>query len=571
MLIASWRVSRLERRVKAGRVDKQPKLDKIYGKMGAKVRRTALHLQGLMVKVGQFLSTRTDILPTSFTKELKSLQDAVPGVAFERIRKVVESELGSDIASNFSSFDSTPLAAASLGQVHLATLAQGGQVAVKVLRPGIERLAAIDLRALRTVTGVMQRFTKLGRRIRALEIYREFAATVRQELDYRQEAEHLLRFSRQFAQRKEVVVPRVFSAYSTRRVLVMEFIQGIKVNDLASLETAHVDTHRIVDLVVNTYLEQVLEHGFIHVDPHPGNLLVLPDGRLCYLDFGMMSDIPRRESVLFARLLLAAIVRDIDTIIHAVEELGFLQPYADKIFLKRALSFMLDRVNGVELKRGPELDEFLEEFQAFLREEPLVLQAKYMFLGRAIGMVLGLVNTLDPNIAWLPLLRERGLPKLRKLVDEATQNGEGNGNSRWLNQLSTLVESLFGETAATTAKVAISQLQSAALTSLRLPQRLEGVLDKVDRNELEIRLELSDLFHALYRQDRRITRFVSFVAAAVLTPLGFYFRGMHHLVLSWEAFCFAGIAAIRWLWALRPVNRDKGRLARNRRRRRSRR
>lgn len=527
--------------------------------MGARVRQTALRLQGLMVKVGQFLSTRTDILPTSFTRELKSLQDAVPGVPFEQIRRVVESELGSSLNSNFSSFQEEPLAAASLGQVHLATLAQGGQVAVKVLRPGIEQLAATDLRALRFVTRSLQRFTRAGRRMQAVALYREFAATVREELDYRQEAEHLLRFARQFAHRREIVVPRLFSAYNTRRVLVMEFIEGIKVNDLPSLEAAHIDTRRIVDLVVDSYLEQALEHGFIHVDPHPGNLLVLRDGRLCYLDFGMMSDIPRAESVLFARLMLAAMVHDLDTVIRCIEDLGFLQPHADKVFLKRALGFMLDRVNGIELKRGRELDEFLVEFQAFLRDEPLILHAKYMFLGRALGMVLGLVNTLNPNIQWLPLLRERGLPKLRRIVADATESNGEAGNVGWLNELSRLVEAVFGETAATTTRVALSQLQSTMASSMRLPRQLERVLEKTDGDNLEIRVDLSDVFQLIARQERRMTRLTSFVAVAVLIPLGVYLKDAGHPYLMWEAWGLSALALLRWLWALRPVHRAQGR------------
>ncbi|MCL6443055.1 MAG: phosphotransferase [Alicyclobacillus sp.] len=546
----------MQRRVKTGHTSLQPKVDKLYSRMGTRVRRTALRLQGLMVKVGQFLSARTDILPTSFTRELKSLQDAVPGVPFERIRRVVESELGSSLKSNFSSFQEEPIAAASLGQVHLATLTQGGRVAVKVLRPGIERLAAIDLRALRVVTRTLERFTRVGRRVQAVALYREFAATVREELDYRQEVEHLLRFSRQFADRSDVVVPRSFSAYSTRRVLVMEYIEGIKVNDLAALEAAGIDADRIVDLVIDTYLEQILEHGFVHADPHPGNLLVLQDGRLCYLDFGMMTDIPRTESISFARLLLAAMVRDIDTVVQCIDQLGFLQPHADKVFLKRAIGFMLDRVNGIELKQGPELDEFLEEFQAFLRDEPLILQAKYMFLGRAIGMVLGLVNTLNPNIQWLPLLRERALPKLTRIVEEATRANGATGEAKWLNRFTRLVGDVFGEAAATTVRVGVGQLQSALTASVRLPQELERVLNKVERNDLEIRLELSEVLYHLAKQERRMSRMTAFGAAAVLVPLGFYLRyagipGMSNF--AWEAWGLSALAFLRWLWALRPV------------------
>lgn len=551
LLLCARRTARLERLVKAGQLDKQATLDALYNKMGRRVRKTALRLQGLMVKVGQFLSSRTDILPTSFTGELRSLQDAVPGVPFESIRRVVEVELGSDLRSNFSFFEEKPLAAASLGQVHVAALSQGGHVAVKILRPGIERLASIDLGALRLVTRVLERFTRVGRRLQAVSLYKEFAATVREELDYRREAAHLLRFSRQFADRDDIVVPRCFSSYSTRRVLVMEFIEGTKVTNLEQLNAVGADIPSVVELIVDSYLEQVLEHGFIHVDPHPGNLLVLPNSRLCYLDFGMTSDIPRTESILFARMLLAAMVRDIDTMIQCIDQLGFLQPYADRAVLKRALGYMIDRVNGIEIERGPEFDDFKSEFQEFLHDEPLILPAKYMFLGRALGMVLGLVNTLDPNIRWAPLLRDKALPKLRSIVAEATRSEGGSTQSGWFTKLNDTIASLFGEEAGTASRIAFNELQTATLASIRLPQKIDKLVGKIDREGLDIRIELSDVLRHLTLHQRRVTRLSSLAATAILVPIGFYLRESGHVYFMWEAFTLALFSFVQWIFAMR--------------------
>lgn len=550
LAIGFWRISRLERRVKGGKTQAKDKLDRLYSQMGVHVRRAALRLQGLMVKVGQFLSTRTDILPTSFTRELKSLQDAVPGVAFAEVKKIVESETGSHLATLFDTFDEQPIAAASLGQVHRATLAQGGVVAVKVLRPGIEKLADIDLSTLKLVTRILQRYTKIGRRVQAVAIYREFAGTVREELDYRIEVQHLLRFRKQFAERKDIIVPRAFEAFSSRRVLVMEFIQGIKISDTATLEAKGIDIGHLVDLVVDSYIEQVLVHGFIHVDPHPGNLLVMDDGRLCFLDFGMMSEIPESEAVTFAKLLLAGMNRDLETVVQSIDALGFLQPHADRTFLKRAVGYIIDRINGIELRRGAELDAFVEEFQAFLRDEPLVLQAKYMFLGRALGMVLGLVNSLNPNMEWLPLLRERGLPKLSRIVERATGGGADGGG--WQQTVASAIGNLFGETAASASRVLLSQFQSTALATIRLPQKVERVLDKIDRNELEIKLELTELYERLERQQRRLSRLSWGVALLLLTTLGVWLRT--HLHPSWavEVWIVDVVVLLRFLVVARP-------------------
>lgn len=570
LLVCARRTARLERLVKAGHGNKQAKLDTLYNRMGSHVRKTALQLQGLMVKVGQFLSARTDVLPTSFTNELRSLQDAVPGVAFEQIRERIEAELGSDLHSNFSTFEAQPLAAASLGQVHLASLAKGGRVAVKVLRPGIERLAAIDLAALRLITHILQRYSRVGRRMQAVALFKEFSATVHEELDYRRETEHLLRFARQFSHRADIVVPRCFSSYSTRRVLVMEYIEGTKITDLEELRAAGVDVTQVVRLLVDSYLEQILEFGFIHVDPHPGNLLVLRDGRLCYLDFGMMSDIPRSESVLFARMFLAAMVRDIDTMIQAIDRLGFLQPYADKAVLKRALSYMVDRVNGIEIERGPEFDDFKTEFQEFLHDEPLILQARYMFLGRALGMVLGLVNTLEPTVKWAPLLREKALPKLKAIVNEATQSDNATHSASWMSGISDTIQALFGESAGVTSRVALKEVQAAITASVRLPQKMDKFVEKLDRDGLDIRIELNDVLQHLTQQQRRVTRLSSFVAAAVLVPTAMYLRHTGHPYMMWEAFVLAFFAFVRWVIALRPIaiSRPTAKLSSRRSRRR---
>ena len=528
------KVSRLGRKLDGAKRDEA--LEKLYARSGARVRQAALDLRGLVIKVGQFLSTRTDVLPRAFTKELAQLQDAVPPAPFHLVKPMIENELGASLASIFAEFEEKAIAAASLGQVHRAKLKDGAIVAVKVLRPDIERLSVIDLSALERVINFAYRYTKTARRLNLTAIYQEFKEMVRQELDYRLEAANLKKFQQNFAEDKQVVIPRLFDTYVSRRVLIMEFIEGAKITDIETYQEWGIATQKVVDLLVGAYLKQLLRDGFIHVDPHPGNLFVLRDGRLCFVDFGMMIELPKEHRRIFTRLINAAVVRNLDTVIEAVDDLGFLQPYANKQVLKRAFGFILDRLSGIELKRGPELSQFADDFQRFLHDEPIIVQARYMFLGRAVGLVSGLCSTLYPEIKWLPLLKDRALPMLNQPLDF-----EQDATSGVRRLLRDLAGSLFGEAGATTAEIVFDQAKETALALVRTPGQLERVLRKIDQGDLYVRADLSELAQRMERQERMTSRIVWALLFAISGAIGAYLRGKGDYSAANAAWIFAAL------------------------------
>ncbi|MCY0869929.1 MAG: AarF/UbiB family protein [Firmicutes bacterium] len=513
---------------------------RVFAKAGAQVRRSALRLQGLIVKVGQFLSARADVLPLAFTRELTQLQDAVPAAPYDGIRQRIEQELGASVAALFQSFEEEATAAASLGQVHRATMSDGRVVAVKVLRPGIERLADADLAALRTITRFLQRFTKFGRRLHVSDIYDEFAKGVREELDYRLEAAYLERFRKNFENNPRIVVPGIVDRLITKSVFVMDFIDGVKVSDLEQLRRWQINPRAIVELLVDAYLRQMLEYGLVHIDPHPGNLLVLRDGRLCVLDFGMMAEVPAQDVRVFAALVQAAITRNLDGVVEAIDRLGFLQPYANRAILTQAIGMIIDRLNGFQLARGPELDRFIEDFQDFLHDEPLILKANYLFVGRAIGMLTGVLTTLDPGIDWWNLLKERALPLLNANAGERDQNRDADFRSR----LRQAARELFGDSAAVVVDILLTQAQDTGLALVRLPGVMQRVLEQADRGDLTVSVDLEPMLTRLDRLERLFARLRWTLLFGVALALGIWLHAMRVFVPADLAYALSSISFV---------------------------
>lgn len=385
----------------------EARLPGIYRNQAIRFRETALVLQGLMIKVGQFFSTRIDVLPVEYITELALLQDQVPPVNSAQIKEVIELELGDKVEELFAEFDDNHLAAASFGQVHQAVLLSGEVVAVKVLRPSIEKIIEIDLTAFRSVIWMVKVFTKWEQYADFDAIYAEFSATIREELDYRQELANLERFRTNFQDDSMISVPAVYPAYSRQRVLTLEFVSGYKVTDRAGLLAAGIDPKTVAGNLVDSYLKQALIHGFYHADPHPGNLFVRPDGGIVFIDFGMVGRITEYNKKAVRKLIAGVINSDAEEVSRALQELGFIKPTANLLSLQKAIALLLIGMQDMRLEELGELkvDGLLEELREFIYSQPFQIPVHYTFLGRAVGTLSGIATGLDPNMNILAVIK----------------------------------------------------------------------------------------------------------------------------------------------------------------------
>lgn len=385
----------------------EKRLPDIYRNQAVRFRETALILQGLMIKMGQFFSTRIDVLPGEYISELALLQDQVPPVSSTEIKDVVQLELGGKIEDLFAEFSENHIAAASFGQVHQAVLLSGEKVAVKVLRPGIETIIEIDLTAFRAVIWMLKIFTQWEKYADFDAIYAEFSATIRAELDYRQELINLERFRANFQDDPMISVPIVYPQYSRQRVLTLEFVSGYKVTDRTGLLSAGLTPETVAGRLIDAYLKQALIHGFYHADPHPGNLFVRPDGGIIFIDFGMVGKITDYNKKAVGKLISGLISSDAEVVSRALQELGFIKPAANLLSLQKAIALLLLVLEDIQFKElgNLKVDGFLEELREFIYSQPFQIPVHYTFLGRAVGTLSGIAAGLDPNMNILAVIK----------------------------------------------------------------------------------------------------------------------------------------------------------------------
>ena len=483
------------------------------------------------IKLGQILSTRADLLPPEYLVELGKLQDSAPPVASEEIQQAIVSELGQPIEKLFAEFDPLPLAAASIGQAHAATLWDGTEVVVKVRRPGVVEQVNEDLEILRELAVTASRHWNFADQYDLIGLVEEFSQTLRSELDYIREGHSAERFAANFASDPHVHVPRVFWEATTARVLTLERISGVKINDLAALDQQGTDRRWLADYATNIVLKMVCEDGIFHADPHPGNFFIEKNGTIGLIDFGMVGVLDERSQELLAELLIAINRQDADRLVDVFLDLGVTRKRIDRASVRRDIDHLLSIYWGLPLGEL-KVTALLNDIYSVMRRHHLHLPPNLALLLKTVIMIEGLGVNLDPDFQ----LTNSLTPYTERLVLRQY------APSRWVRG--------FGRASLDLAKLAAE-----------LPQHLRRVVTEAENGNLQIGMRPEGFDSVIDRLERIANRIVLGVIAAA------FINGLAVLVSvykppGWErwgwvvfafGFCCALVLGVYLAWGiLRP-------------------
>jgi ubiquinone biosynthesis protein len=414
------------------------------------------------VKLGQLLSTRPDILPAPYLQALARLQDRVEEFSFEEVERIVGGELGIRLSKAFSEFEPSPIAAASLGQVHRAAMRDGRSVAVKVQRPGIRERVAEDLEALEDIAEFLDEHTEMGRRYEFRKILDEFRRSLLRELDYRQEAQNLAMLRRNLAEFDRIAIPAPVDDYTTSRLLTMEYLPGTKITVLSPVARLELDGAELAEQLFRAYLEQILVDGFFHADPHPGNVLVTDDGKIVLLDLGMVARVGPRVQEHLLQLLLAISEGQSDAAVTFALKLGEAREDFDEACLSREVSELVGRYQDAEL-RSMHVGRAVLELGRVAGDAGLRLPTELTLLGKTLLNLDQIAGLLDPTFNPTASIRRNAAAIMRARLVKSASPG---------NLFSSILEMKdFVE---------------------RLPTRVNRILDAVANNQIAVKVDALD-------------------------------------------------------------------------------
>lgn len=464
------------------------------------IRNTFLELGPTFIKVGQLFSTRADLFPGEYVEELSKLQDRVPAFSYEQVEAIIEQDLGKKIPELYRSFDPIPLAAASLGQVHKAQLHSGEEVVVKVQRPGLIKLFTIDLEILKGITRYFQNHPDWGRGRDWLGIYEECCRILWEEIDYLNEGKNADTFRRNFRGEDWVKVPRVYWRYTSPRVLTLEYMPGIKISHYEALEAAGLDRKALARMGAKAYLQQLLNNGFFHADPHPGNIAASPDGALIFYDFGMMGRIKPNIREQLMETLFGIAEKNGDRVVTSLVEMGALAPVDDMGPVRRSVQYMLDNFMDKPFE-NQSVSAITDDLYEIAYDQPFRFPATFTFVMRAFSTLEGVGKGLDPDFNFMEVAQ----PFAMQLMTNG--NGPDPANT------------ILGEIGRQAAQV--------GSTALGLPRRLEETLDKLERGDLRVRVRSTETDRILRRLSgvQMGTNYALMVSAFTLSAAILYASG----------------------------------------------
>jgi predicted unusual protein kinase regulating ubiquinone biosynthesis (AarF/ABC1/UbiB family) len=478
-------------------------------KIAVRFRILATEMGGVMIKVGQFLSSRVDVLPEEITLELSNLQDEVAPETFRDIRNVAESEFKAPLQDYFLEFQEEPMASASLGQVHHAILHEPingiTHVVVKVQRPNIEMIIATDLAALQTVGKWIRRYRPISKRADVPALLKEFATITYEEIDYLAEGKNAETFASNFENRVGVRIPEVIWTHTTRRTLTLENIQAIKITDYQAITEAGIEKADVAQRLFEIYLIQIFEDGFFHADPHPGNLFVAPTSKLSsnsdqnfesgspgwtlnFVDFGMVGRVPPNIRAGLKEMAIGVGTQDSSRLVKSYQMLGLLLPGADLEGIREMENMAFQYFWGKDMSElqqisWDEMHNFAIEFREIIYEMPFQVPENLIFLGRCVAILAGMCTGLNPNFnVWEGLA-----PFAKKIIQEETLQGW----DFWRTELTDWSRLIYG-----------------------LPKRVDSALQKIERGKMAV--DTPSLNRQAARLERTGRRLISSVVFAVL-------------------------------------------------------
>ncbi len=452
-----------------------------------RVRHTLEDLGPTYIKLGQIMSGRGDLLPPGFTEELSKLLDSAPAFPYEQAAALIESELGHPPEEIFATFDRTPIAAASIGQVHRATLRSGERVVVKVQRPNIQKIVKSDLDLLMRQAHFLERRSEIARNYNLTEIIEELGYALTNELDYTCEAQNIDRFYHTYADEPLLRIPKVYWEYTTRGVIVMEELVGIKLADLDRLRKEKYDLPAIAQVGTDIYLKQIFEDGFFHADPHPANIMVV-DNQVALLDFGMVAFLSNRLRDDLGDLLVSLITQNPERATTVMVRMGVVTRATNLHELERDIQRMLVRYLGLPLGQM-DVAKILSEVFSIAFMHHVRLPSDFAMLIRTMIILNGVGNQLDPDYKLIEALE----PFVRRLVQDKLS-----------------IKRIGGS--------ALRTFESLNMLAQRLPNRLDDLWDQLDEGDLTVGVSVRDIVMIMQQVNRIANRlaFALIVAALII-------------------------------------------------------
>ncbi len=392
--------------------------------VAALIRKSVEELGPTYVKAAQVLSTRPDILPREVLSELKKLQDTVSPFPFAQIEAIIQREMGKPLEEIFETFEERPLASASIGQVHRARLLSGNDVVVKVQRPGIRVMIESDVDIMRRLCQRLERYFEWARRYNLVERVEEFDAVIRNEMDYTYEAQNADRFRKNFENEPRIHIPQIYWDYTTPRVLTMERITGIRLNDIDRLKSQDYNLSELAEIIGDSYIKQILIDGFFHADPHPGNIFVVGHGRVALIDFGMVGIVDNAMRKAMARYFTAIVNKDAQTFVEVLDEITTIHPDTDREKLAREVGKIIMRFSGQKLGQI-RLDLLIPELMDLSFRYQVTLPGEFAVMDKTLITLEGLGRLLDPAFDLMTVAQPAARMLLRRELGGEDMRGMG--------------------------------------------------------------------------------------------------------------------------------------------------